>query len=103
MDWTRKRDFKLIKNHFSQLLSVYPFCGELKHYHTGVAYNLLVSMLRPLLPERLRKSLTTGMFFDGRLDTYYLVPDVATATQRILARLTETLRRRCENEKAFSL
>jgi hypothetical protein len=103
VDLTKKQDFKVIQNLFSQLLRFYPCSAEVRHYHTGVAYNVFVSMLRACLPEKNRNSLVTGCTFDGRLDTFYLVPDVATANQRFLARLKETLRCRYLNEKVFSL
>jgi hypothetical protein len=103
VEWTKKKDFKIVKNLFCQLLMFYPFHGELKQYHTGVVHNIMMSMLKPFMPDRVRKAVTTGLPFEGRLDTYYMVPDVATANQRLLARLTETLKRRYENEKTFSL
>ena len=88
-----------MQNLFSQLLSVYPFRGECRTFHTGMGFNLMAAMLRKFLPESLKNMLLTGLTFPGRLDTFYLIPDVDTANQRIMAKLEETLRRRYENEK----
>ncbi|CAB9511535.1 expressed unknown protein [Seminavis robusta] len=103
MDWTKKPDFKLIHNVFSQLLSCYPFTGECRLFHTGVAFNVLAAMLRRFLPKDLRRQFQTGFVFEGRLDTFYLTPDVQTANRRLLARLEEALTRRFENERVFRL
>jgi hypothetical protein len=103
MEWSKKQDFKIVRNMFCQLFMLYPFDLEVKQYHTGVVQNIMMSMLKPFMPDRFRKTFTTGLSFEGTLDTYYMVPDVATSNQRLLARLTETLKRHYENEKAFSL
>jgi hypothetical protein len=104
MDWTKKQDFKLLQNVTCQLLIVYPFLGECRTFHTGMAFNLMASMLRKLLPASLKNKFLTGLTFPGgRLNKFYLMPDVDTANKRIMSRLEETLKRRYNNEEVFKL
>ncbi|CAB9516621.1 expressed unknown protein [Seminavis robusta] len=88
-----KKDFRLYQDMFSQLVANYPFVGQMRCFHTNTVFNLLASMFRKVLPSHLKNTLLTGMTFDGRLDTYYLVPDAETATNRVLLRFEETLMR----------
>jgi hypothetical protein len=98
-----KQDFKVLQNLFSQLLAVYPFIAECRHFHTGVSFNLMAAMLRKFLPPHLKNRFVTGLTFPGRLSTFYLMPDVETANGRNMARFEETLKRRYDNEEAFQL
>ncbi|CAB9511534.1 expressed unknown protein [Seminavis robusta] len=103
MDWTKKQDFKLIQAMLRQLLTVYPFIGEFRGFHTGTVFNVLASILRRILPSEFKEKFRTGYRFDGRLDSFYLMPDVPTANRRLVSRLCETLKRRYDNEQTFSL
>lgn len=103
MDWSKKPSFKVLSQLSSQLLTIYPFIGYAYFYHTGVFINMMASMLRKLLPKNLGDRLRTGMRFDDRLDKCFLVPDVETATQKVISEMEKTLKRRYENEKAFIL
>ncbi|CAB9501048.1 expressed unknown protein [Seminavis robusta] len=102
-DWTKKQDFKIFQKFFSELLTVYPFNGQVRHYHTGTTLNIMAAMLRQILPAHLRNTFKTGLVFEGRLDKFFLVPDAKTANQRMLARMKATLKRRYDHEKSFSL
>lgn len=84
MDWTQKQDFRLIRDLFSQLWSMYPFTGILKHYHTGVIFNVMAAMLRKTLPGDMKHRLQTGLVHENRLDSVFLIPTAEVATQRIL-------------------
>ncbi|CAB9516313.1 expressed unknown protein [Seminavis robusta] len=103
MDWTKKQDFKLIQAMISQLLTVYPFIGEFRGFHTGTVFNVLASILRRILPSDFKDTFRTGYRFEGRLDSFYLIPDVPTANRRLISRLCETLKRRYDNEQNFFL
>ena len=101
-DWTKKATFNFQNRVFTELLSHYPYCIEGRHYNTGAVFNIYLSMLRKLLPEKLKKTLQVGFQLDERLDKYFLVPTVEAAEERMLLRLEECLRRRYENIKAYS-
>ena len=103
MDWSKKPDFKLQAKMFSELLTVYPFTGVAKHYHTGMIFNLLATLFKKFLPSDLKNRFQLGMQCDSRLDAIYLVPTPEIARARMLVRLQETLERRYENEKHFTL
>ncbi|CAB9516622.1 expressed unknown protein [Seminavis robusta] len=96
----QKQDFKLIQKLLSELLCYYPFKGEMRCFHTGVAFNIMAAIMRRLVPEG---KIMTGCTFEGRLDQFYLLPDVTTANRRVLEQLIRALKRRYENEKSFSL
>ena len=103
-DWNKKVDFNVLSKLFTQLLSSYPYKGVGKHYHTGMVFNVIASMLRKLLPEPLKSRFHVGCPFEGgRLDQVYLVPTVEMANARLLARLEEALRRRYDNQASFKL
>ena len=77
---------------------------KLKHFHTGVFANLMVSMVRQFLPSSLSQKIEVGCRCEaGRLDRVYLTPNAQAANQRILCRLEDALRRRYENEATFAL
>ena len=100
--WTKKQDFKVFQAMFSQLVSVYPLNGHVRCYHTGVIWNVMGSILSRLLPAN-ANSIKTGFKAESRLDQYYLVPDEATAKQRMYQQLVDTLKRRYDNERDFKL
>jgi hypothetical protein len=76
----------------------------LKHFHTGVFANLMVSMVRQFLPSSLSRKIEVGCLCEaGRLDKIYLTPDPQAASRRILTRLEDALRRRYENDASFRL
>ena len=105
MRWSdgTRQNYNLLYRLFTQLYAVYPFIGRAHFYHAGSAVNIMVAMLRKVLPEPLKSSLHTRRMFEDRLDQTFLVPDVETATQRVLGEMKKVLRRRYDNEKAFSL
>jgi hypothetical protein len=96
--------FTCLRRLWSEVTSVYPVhVKRLKYFHSGAAMNVLVAMLKPFLPKDLRENVETGCFFDQRLDTIYLVPTLEDANLRFLNRVTQTLQRRYDNERAFRL
>ncbi|CAB9503857.1 expressed unknown protein [Seminavis robusta] len=77
---------------------------KVKHFHTGLFSNLLVSATKKFLPEEMCSSLEVGCICEaGSLDRLYLQPNLEAANQRVLCRLEETLLRRYENEAKFKL
>lgn len=55
------------------------------------------------VPSGVRHVYKTGVTFDGRLDGFFLLPNVETANQRMLGRMKATLKRRYHHEASFSL
>lgn len=102
-DWTMKQDFKLMHKMFFELLTCYPFRGQIKHFHTGMIINLIVATFRKILPPHLKDKLLVGLSFDCRLDQAFLVPTAAAANKRMLTKIDEALKRRYDNESTFSL
>ena len=102
-NWSMKGDWKILQRFFTEILQFYPLRAQLRHFHNGLVFNILASMLKPLLPQHLRDTFQVGCQFDGRLDQVFLVPTVKEASQRILERLGESLRRRYNHEHTFKL
>lgn len=104
LNWMmRKQDFKFNQKMHQELFGVYPFRGVARHYNTGVMFNTIAAIVRKFLPVELRNSFQTGFVFEDRLDSVYLIPNAEVATQRMLNRMAETLKKRMDNEKSFSL
>ena len=72
-------------------------------YATGYFTTMLYSMIKRVLPAKVREKLEMGCSFDGRLDKVYLVPTVEEANLRLLSRVQDSLRERHEREATFSL
>mgnify|MGYP007080253449 CR=1 FL=1 len=95
---------KGLRRVWSEVALVYPMRWEkFKYFHAGNAFILVVSMVRKMFPQRMRNMFELGCTCDRRLDELYMIPDVATANQRLLGRIDESLRRRYENEETFRL
>ncbi|CAB9503121.1 expressed unknown protein [Seminavis robusta] len=102
-----KRDMRLLeglKRVWSEVGTVYPMSiQKVKHFNTGTAMNVVLSMVKPFLPKHLQKNIEVGCQFEQRLDSLYLVPTVEEANKRLLARVEETLQLRYDNERTFRL
>ena len=89
---------------WQELLVAYPVSfRELKFFHTGVCANLTAALLKQVLPERIHSKFNLGCQFEGRLDTYYRIPNEEQADQRVQSELECYLKLRYENERAFKL
>lgn len=97
-------DFTYFRKMHEELLNVYPQkMHKVQHFHTGVFVNLMTSMAKRFLPEEHHNKFQFGCQFDGRLNTFFHVPDVPTANQKLLARIEDNLQRHYANEQAFKL
>jgi len=97
-------DFKTHQKIWDELSGVYPQrFDQVKHFHTGVLFNVMASMVRRMLPVNMRSRFHVGCDFGARLDTLYLVPNEEEASQRFIARMEDSLVRRYANEKMFKL
>ncbi|CAB9501766.1 expressed unknown protein [Seminavis robusta] len=77
---------------------------KIKHFHTGVMSNIMVSMVRQFLPRSIKDRIEVGCLSEaGRLDGMYLMPNKEAARKRTLSRLEDALQRRYNNEAAFKL
>lgn len=88
---------------YSQYLVHYPMAGQCRCFHTGTMVNILVSLLRRMLPEDLKDDFLVGYQFDGNLGEAFLTPTVKEANARLLVRMEEALKQRYDHEKSFSL
>lgn len=102
-DWTKKQNFGLIKDLNIQLCSIYPFTGPQNFYHTGIFFNVMLSIWKKLWPKEERWRFKSGLICDCRLDTVCMVPTVEAGTQRLIAAMEAALKLRYANERAFSL
>lgn len=98
-------DFKISRAFFTNLASFYPTNVHiLKFFHSGVNMNLIVSMLRPFMPQSARKKITVGCQHERTLDTLFLDPNNSEASDRaVQEQLTELLQRRYDQDRTFSL
>ena len=103
VEWSKKLDFKLLHKLASQMASFYPYKPVVKHFHTGLVMNVLLSLTRQFLPGEFKEKLQTGFSCHARLDTLFLVPTAEAAMERMLCRMHESLKRRFEKSNAFSL
>lgn len=102
-DWSKKQDFQVMKKFFSELMAVYPFNGQCRCYNTGVICNMMISVLKRVLPEEIRSTIKTGYQTDQPLYAYYFVPDRASANNRMFTKMAAALKKRYDTEKSFSL
>lgn len=102
-EWKMKQDWKTLQRLFDELLFFYPIRPQVRHFHNGIIFNVLASILKRLLPEAMKDNFHVGCQFDGRLDEVFLVPSVEAANERIMERLGEALERRYKHEQSFRL
>ncbi|CAB9530842.1 expressed unknown protein [Seminavis robusta] len=103
-DWTQHLDIHMIQKLRLEIAWTYPLQYQAqKHYNGGVMFNVVLSMLKKMLPTKIGSKFETGFQFEGRLDSIYMVPTVEAANQRLLQSLDIALQRRYELEKSFSL
>ncbi|CAB9509044.1 expressed unknown protein [Seminavis robusta] len=76
---------------------------QMKYFHSGMVFNVLLSFCKQFLPRDLKSKFETGNCFEGRLDTYYLVPNLESSHARFYARILETITRRYHEEEVFRL
>lgn len=74
-----------------------------KHYHTGVAANTIVKVLKMMLPSSIASKFEVGCQLDGRMDALFMVPTVEAAKERLLSNIKEALQIRHRNEQSFTL
>ena len=103
MGGMRRGLLKHFSTFFSQFLCYYPFTGQCRCFHTGTMVNVLVSMLRQILPKNIRDQLQVGFQMDEHLGDALLVPTVEEANGRTIGRMAEALKLRYNNERSFSL
>ncbi|CAB9505685.1 expressed unknown protein [Seminavis robusta] len=104
-DWKTNFGLEVFKKFWVELCAVYPYKhSQIKNFHTGVLYNLLLSMTRRFVPKEIHERFQMGCLCElGRLDALYLNPTVEAANEKLLAFTDHTLRRRYANEAAFTL
>lgn len=102
-DW-KNCDLNTIERTWVEILGVYPVIfRQIKYFHTGMFANMAAALMKRFLPEAIHTKIQLGCRFEGRLDTFYLIPSPEAANERILERMQICLRRRYENEQGFSL
>ena len=102
-DWKKNIDIKAIRNLWTDFISAYPTqYHKVRNYHTALFFNILMSMMRKMVPYDVHKKFEVGLQADQRLDVYYNVPNKEVAQKRVLANMKEALRRRYQCEASFS-
>lgn len=80
---------------------------EFSWVNTPMIGNIFFSLLKPILPERVREVIQLGVKFDesydGRLDELFLQPTAEIANERQLKTIQSFLQTRYHNEKRFQL
>ena len=102
-DWKKHVDIKLFGRLCDAYHSSYPQRLAAKHYHTGVMFNVLYSMVKKVYSEEIVKDFQVGCQAPAYLDEIYLQPSPEAAKQRTLSRMNNSLRLRYKNEREFSL
>lgn len=74
--------------------------ASFRHFHTNLVVNLIVSASKTVLPSFLHEHFEVGCQMNSRLDEIFLVPDLETANDRILASVQKALQERYEHEKS---
>ncbi|CAB9522931.1 expressed unknown protein [Seminavis robusta] len=98
-------DVNVAKSLCTDIFSIYPFAArQLEYFHCSLFLNITVSFVRPLFPKSIRSKFQTGCTFPGgRLDTFYIIPDLETNTKRTIHRMQESARRRYAMTALFKL
>ncbi|CAB9512513.1 unknown protein [Seminavis robusta] len=103
-------DFTMISHKISRRLceefyATYPInCRQMNFFHSGVFVALLLSQSKRFLPKELSSKFHTGCVFEGgRLDSFYLLPNLEAAQKRVLGRTMECLTERYANDESFRL
>jgi CRAL/TRIO domain len=98
-------DISLFNQMFVDVMGSYPMrLGHIKSFHTPMLYNVLISMLKKIVPDEFASKFQVGCTFPGgRLDQFYTLPTPEAAARKTIGRLMECLRLKYENEKAFTL
>ena len=96
---------KVVSKHWNELILVYPFeIMSVKHYHTGVLFNILVSLAKRVLPWEVHRRLEVGLVCPaGRLSNVFLTPSLSAANERLMKQFTKALQLRYQNEANFTL
>ena len=102
-DW-KKLDIRTLQRFWEELLNVYPVhFREIKYFHTGLAANLAAALTKRFLSRETSRVFNLGCQFEGRLDTYYMIPTPEIANERIIGEMECFLRIRFDNERNFKL
>ena len=77
---------------------------QIKCFNTGVLFNVMIAMVKKIMPMEFRTQFEFGCQTEiGRLDAVYGCPNLEAATERLLLRYRDSLRRRYANEASFTL
>ena len=89
----------------TDLVTCYPLhYRTIQYCHNNSIMGTILSMMRSVIPSMIHSSVELCCSLaGGRLDDVFLVPDADTARTKLLARLEDSLRRRYENERTFTL
>ncbi|CAB9504701.1 expressed unknown protein [Seminavis robusta] len=104
-EWSKHFGLQIFKKFWLELGTVYPFqFKQMRCFHTGLCFTLMVSMVKQYLPAKVHSKFTVGNLCSlGRLDNVYYSPGVEFARNVLKLRLGESLDRRYRNEASFSL
>lgn len=100
-DWKKHLDVKLMRRLHDAYHASFPCRMTLYLYHNNVMINVFNSLCKKLYPKGL--DIKVGCEAPAPLDEIFLQPTPEVANQRTLLKLENSLRRRYEMEKEFSL
>lgn len=87
-----------------ELNSIFPQQVQtVNHYHTGVLFNVLMSMGKRCMPTDLRSKINVGCVSEERMDELFWTPNPEAGRARVYQRMEAALERRFKNEGKFSL
>ena len=104
-DSKKQFGLKIVTKQWNELILVYPFeIKSIKHYHTGVLFNVLVTLARRIMPWELHRRFEIGLVCPaGRLSNVFLMPSLSAANERLMKQFTKALQLRYQNEANFNL
>ncbi|CAB9507775.1 expressed unknown protein [Seminavis robusta] len=97
-------DWALIQEIWTIVMNYPMKLKQMKHFHSGLGANLLVSGLKRFLPKSFKEKFEMGCSTGaGTLDSMFLQPTLEAAMDRLLRRFEACLRKRFYHEATFKL
>lgn len=103
-DWSRNMNLAFIRKLWSEILVEYPMdYQKMKYFNAGFFINMINSLKKRFLPQRIVDKMETGCVFEERLSSIYLVPTLQACNERITYRMLDNLARRYNHQREYRL
>jgi hypothetical protein len=98
-------DVDLMRQIYGDIFGSYPVrFSHIKCFHTPMLWNILISMVKKVIPDEFASKFEVGCVFQGgRLDQFYTLPTPEVAAKVTHDRLLDCLKLGYENDEAFKL